>query len=152
MREPRGIPTGGQFAAQTRAEPDVPLDPLRDLADRGYVIDGFSTWQQGECLTYAQALINANPNLRGATLAEPDGDALDGSTGWTPVHHFAHDDEYAYDSLGRHRLPYHGVGRAGNLVFLDDDLDDYDEPYDDLLPAAAEHIAAHDILNRTPVV
>jgi len=40
-------------------------------------------------------------------------------------HVFAHDDEYAYDSLGRHPLPYTGVGPYPLRQLLDQDPADY---------------------------
>jgi hypothetical protein len=68
-----------------------------------------SMWQYGECHNYAKALVDNNPNLRyGMHIIEyPDPDDED-FTVREVQHVFAHDDEYAYDSLGKHKLPYDG--------------------------------------------
>jgi hypothetical protein len=73
-------------------------------------------WQQGECGTYAQALITARPELHlgVAGYKEPDG--------WAPQHYFVHDDSWAYDSLGAHPLPYRGIHGQFTHVELDHDL------------------------------
>lgn len=116
---------------------------LDHLAAAGYI-----TGQQGQCGTYACALLAANPNLRLGSLGEE-----------APGDHFvAHDDSYAYDSAGRHPLPYRGV--AGDLDFYPDvgTPEDWGLPDDEhgpegpaaALAAAADHSARHRILTRTP--
>ena len=70
---------------------------LEELAAEGWVTEDWFTWQQGMCFTYARALIEMSPCLRLGMLMD----------GW---HWFAHDGEYAWDSAGRHRLPYLGLG------------------------------------------
>jgi hypothetical protein len=99
---------------------------LRDLQQRGYCTDEWSRWQQGQCGTYAIALMRLKPQLRFGTLGSTrtgDGDA---SSGWTPEHHFAHDDTYAYDSAGQHPLPYHGVHGDADYYELDGAPGDWD--------------------------
>lgn len=94
------------------------------------ITDQWRTWQQGGCLEYALALISERPTLRFGSLEDDEG---------TVVHHFAHDDTYAYDSAGRHPLPYRGID--GDLTpLLDDFPTDYDEPDPELLPDAVAHI------------
>lgn len=67
-------------------------------------------WQQGMCDTYAMALIRLFPYLRLGAITESyesDGDPCELERHW-----FAHDDQHAYDSLGRHNLPYLGIEPA----------------------------------------
>lgn len=77
-----------------------------------------SRWQNGECGTYARALQLLRPDLRIGvlgTLSDPADPASD-----FELHHFiAHDDRYAYDSLGAHTLPYLGVNNQFNHAYLD---------------------------------
>ena len=63
--------------------------------------------------------------LRFGTLGITRAGGGDASSGWTPEHHFAHDDAYAYDSAGRHPLPYHGVHGEADYYELDGDPDDW---------------------------
>ena len=87
--------------------------------DAGYCIDEWFLWQRGWCRTYAMALIMARPSLRlGVAGYEEHGEY---APGWWPQHFFAHDDEFAYDSAGRHPLPYHGVDGDFDHVELDTD-------------------------------
>lgn len=75
-------------------------------------------WQHGLCDTYAKAMQELHPHLRLGTLR----------TDGLVDHWFMHDDEYAYDSLGRHRLPYTGFGPENEFFFeqsLDEDPHDY---------------------------
>lgn len=58
-------------------------------------------WQHGMCDTYALALLELHPQLRMGSLHDPVTEV--------DQHYFAHDDQYAYDSIGRHPLPYKGV-------------------------------------------
>jgi hypothetical protein len=116
------------------------MTDLADLQLAGYVIDEWSRWQQGYCGTYATALIQAVPGLRLG--------CLDGG------HHFtAHDDEFAYDSAGRHPLPYQGV--RGDMTWQPDagppsdwglpDDECGPEGPDEALAAALEHAARNNI-------
>jgi len=100
------------------------------------ITDEWRRWQQGGCLEYALALISLSPGLRFGSLTDSDG---------AVVHHFAYDDDYAYDSAGRHVHPYRGVD--GTLTpLLADFPSDYDEPDPDLIPDAVAHIIRHGIL------
>jgi hypothetical protein len=76
------------------------LDSLDTLRDAGYVTDEWARWQQGFCDVYALALMDSYPSLRFGVLFDSDG---------VERHFFAHDDQWAYDSAGRHPLPYRGV-------------------------------------------
>jgi 2'-5' RNA ligase len=73
-------------------------------------------WQHGMCDTYAKALIDMYPHLR---LGIADGGR----------HFFGHDDQYAYDSLGRHSLPYNGVNNDFTTVAYDQNPKDWFEYY-----------------------
>ena len=101
------------------------------------------------------ALIKLRPTLR---FGVADGNGF---------HVFAHDDSYAYDSAGRHPLPYLGVNGDGwetDDVRLDQDpklwlyLDSNGEPYwntstdtevkaDEMLAKAIDHATRHRILD-----
>ena len=118
---------------------------LEDVKAQGYNTDGWKKWQQGGCLEYAVGLTRLNPKLRFGTLVNHE----DGPTGETydiPTHHFAHDDSHAYDSSGKHPLPYHGVTGHADAAYLDDDPDDYDQAHEDDVHEAMEHAKAHGIL------
>ncbi len=81
-------------------------------------------WQQGLCGTYACALQREYPELRFGYL--DDG-----------AHFFAHDDVYAYDSLGRHPLPYRGI--EGNMYpALDSIAKDWGVPDEEAGPEGPE--------------
>lgn len=71
-----------------------------------------SRWQTGQCGTYARALQLLRPALRIGVLGVRDCD------GFQAAHFIAHDDIWAYDSLGRHTLPYLGVNNQFDMVFL----------------------------------
>jgi hypothetical protein len=60
-------------------------------------------YQTGLCGTYARVLKEIRPELRFGVAGEANE-----LGGYWPRHWFAHDNEYAYDSLGKHRLPYVG--------------------------------------------
>jgi hypothetical protein len=77
-------------------------------------------WQNGGCAEYALALVEKYPNLtlgvNGAVdMYDPDWEPWSEEPAplETVNHVFAHDDTYAYDSLGRHPLPYHTPWDAG---------------------------------------
>lgn len=115
---------------------------LDDLRRTGYVVDEWSRWQQGGCLAYAVALIELRPNLRLGTLAMTDGEYC------IPAHHFAYDDTYAYDSAGRHALPYRGVTFTADVVMLDEDVNEYDEVDPVEVLAAKNHCQRHNICSE----
>jgi len=63
-------------------------------------------WQRGACLTYAEALKACDPTLRWGIHYGPNTDPDWPEAQYEPMHVFVHDEKYAYDSLGRHPLPY----------------------------------------------
>ena len=90
------------------------------------------------CGTYAVALIAAHPQLRFGSLGVADTDG-----GWVLLHHFAHDDVYAYDSAGRHQLPYRGIEGDADVVLLDEQPDWYGVPQEEAGPEGpAPHLMA----------
>lgn len=121
---------------------------LAELEAEGWVTNEWSTWQQGECYTYALCLMQENPVLRLGMLMD----------GW---HWFAHDGEYAWDSAGRHKLPYLGLGSPydefGEIMRceLDERLvyrEHFDDgPDPDYVDAALTHIRRHNILTHQGV-
>lgn len=103
-------------------------------------------WQTGQCGIYALALMRAHPGLRLGALSETQED------GWLPFHFFAHDDAYAYDSAGRHRLPYLGLEGQADACELEigplswwgiPDDESGPEGHDSALEDAREHIRRH---------
>lgn len=91
--------------------------------------DEWEIWQQGRCGIYALALIKLDPSLRLGVL--DDG-----------IHFFAHDDEFAYDSAGRHRLPYVGIDGTLGPCELDQDPEVWGLPDDAVGPEGpAPHLA-----------
>lgn len=140
-RQPAGTAVGGQFATGARDESAVTLtapdlSTLQGVAAAGYCTDEWARWQQGGCLEYAVALTRARPGLRFGTLYDEDG---------LEAHHFAYDDVHAYDSAGRHPMPYRGL--AGDLrPGLDEDPAWYDEAHPDDVAAASEHIERNAVL------
>jgi hypothetical protein len=128
----------------------MPEPTLADLRAAGYCTDEWSRWQQGQCGTYATALIRKHPGLRFGTAGRTENGGGDASGGWWPAHHFAHDDQHAYDSAGRHPLPYHGVHGDMDYSELDGDPDDWGLPGEegtgpDDLAAALRHAARNRI-------
>lgn len=129
-------------------------ESLDAVADAGYVTDEWARWQRGLCAAYAVALVDAHPQLRFAVMGQSELGGGDASQGWRENHAFAHDDTHAYDSAGRHPLPYFGIEGDNDYVELDSDPEDWgyrDEFDDDLFVAAREHAARHEILTRDPV-
>jgi len=116
-------------------------------------------WQKGDCLTYAKGLQELDPSLRFGTAGYTELGNGDASGGWTPQHHFAHDDTHYYDSLGKHPLSSLGEPQADehkgqrdaayDHVELDGNADDWDEIYDDDLAAAKSHAQQYGVLRRT---
>lgn len=109
-----------------------------ELAQAGYVTDDWDKWQGGGCLEYAHALHQKYPHLGIGALVEHDGEFT------REQHFFAHDDDYAYDSAGRHSLPYRGVHDDFDMQ-SGIDLDDFDEPDPNLVAEARQHIDRHGI-------
>lgn len=100
------------------------------LAERGFCIDEWERWHQGCCGTYAVALIQLHPALRFGLIGDLEDDEFLGTTfNW--CHAIAHDDEYAYDAGGRHRLPYHGAWGDYHGQELDLNPADYGIPDED---------------------
>ena len=108
------------------------MKSLQELSESGYCIDEWRRWQQGYCLEYAHALLSLNSSLRLGVLDSGN-------------HFFAHDSQYAYDSAGRHELPYMGV-HGDMSQSLDQNPDWYDIPDDDEFPDAISHIIRNHIL------
>jgi hypothetical protein len=79
---------------------------LASLEAAGYVTDEWERWQQGQCGTYALALLRMQPSLRLGVCGITGNGGGDASGGWMAQHFYAHDDTHAYDSAGRHVLPY----------------------------------------------
>lgn len=79
-------------------------------------LSAMDEWQHGLCDCYALAMMQEHPHLRlgvaGTTFDDNGG-------GWWPNHYFAHDDTHAYDSLGKHPLPYNGSQGQFDHVELD---------------------------------
>lgn len=113
---------------------------LHEVAAAGYNTDEWSTWQQGKCGTYACGLQRLNSGLRFGTVEGGN-------------HFFAHDDTHAYDSAGRHPLPYSGI-EGGGRSSLDEEPEWYGVPHDEAGPegsevhvqAAMEHAQRHGVL------
>lgn len=110
---------------------------LDQLAQDGFVTDGWREWQQGGCIEYAHALKQRYPHLQVGIVSTP-GDEDD----WQ--HIFVHDNTHAYDSAGWHPLPYNGV-HGQFEQHLGHDLDWYDEPDPELVEQAHRHIDRHGI-------
>lgn len=108
------------------------MKSLVEVEAAGYCIAEWKRWQQGGCHVYASALIELMPHLRFGTLFCDEG---------IPQHHIAHDDEWAYDSAGRHPLPYLGLTTQMERCELDEDPEWYmDIYYGEDIPDAKMHI------------
>lgn len=122
-------PGGGQLAG------------LAAVEARGYCIDQWRTWCQGECFTYAVALIRMRPRLHFGTAGILQG-TLETivEDGWRPEHHFAHDEHWVYDAGGMHpRDGYSGVNGAFDYVEFDGNSEDWDQPDELLIAEAQDH-------------
>lgn len=120
---------------------------LQDLAERGYVTEDWDRWQQGNCGGYAVALIQAYPHLRlGGVDFWDDTDEETGELFDNPGHYVAHDDRFAYDSAGRHPLPYNGTRNDGRW------LPDIGTPADHGLDAKHGECGDYDDAERTAVI
>jgi hypothetical protein len=100
-------------------------------------------WQNGLCDCYALALLDRHPHLRlgGA-----------GSADFGPQHWFAHDERYAYDSLGAHPLPHLGIDGQFDTVWSEQDPEWWGLPEnggeDDIARASAELALSDPVLRR----
>jgi hypothetical protein len=118
------------------------------VTGKRYCADDWARWQQGLCFEYAVALTRLRPDLRFGTLFDDDE---------RDIHFFAHDDRWAYDSAGRHRLPYLGVHSPGREsrakgAWQDDEPTGYDLPDEDEVADAMAHAVRNGILEaRWPV-
>lgn len=107
------------------------MKSLVEVEEAGHCIAEWARWQQGGCCTYAVALIELRPHLRFGTLFCDEG---------IPQHHFAHDDEFAYDSAGKHPLPYLGIFGQMEECRLDEEPEWYYDIFDENeIPAAKAH-------------
>lgn len=109
----RNAPGGSQEPASGDAWNEFGLgdqDDWKVAATNWYEDPDQADFQHGLCDTYALAMLEMYPRLKWGTLYK-DG---------VPRHWFAHDDQYAYDSLGRHPLPYTGYGE--NEGYFDPEL------------------------------
>lgn len=105
------------------------FNSLKDVSAAGYNTDEWSRWQQGQCGTYACGLQQMRPDLGIGTF--------DGS------HFFAHDTTHAYDSAGRHPLPYTGIEGQAEHVELNVSAAEWGLPHEEAGPEGSEvHIAA----------
>lgn len=110
----------------------------------------FDRWSSGECGTYACALQQARPDLRLGVAGHKTAE------GFEPQHFFAHDDTHAYDSSGKHALPYHGARGQFGHAELEHDPKDWGLPGDEAGPegpepglrAAQEHARSIGLLPR----
>lgn len=137
--------TWGKIRELALGSKTASADSLVEVRKRGYCTDEWGRWQQGQCGTYAVALTQAKPGLRFGVAGTED---------FPDSHFFAHDDTHAYDSAGRHPLPYRGV--HGNLTQndLDSDPEDFGIPDEESGPegpgpnlaAAREHARRNRIL------
>lgn len=96
-------------------------------------MDDAWVFQQGLCGTYAVALIERHPHLRLGC-----GVICDGEGDWRVEHFFAHDDQYAYDSLGRHALPYLGIDGQLDGCWTDEHPDAWGLPGDEAGPEGVD--------------
>jgi len=87
-------------------------------APQGNLPDDY--WHAGGCAAYAAARLNARPEL---SLGVRGWEEEWG--GWTPDHFFAHADQYAYDSLGKHSLS--DMAQPGMELRLNEDDNDWEE-------------------------
>lgn len=111
-----------------------------DLNPKQFNMDEFSRWNQGQCGTYATALMKLNPKLRLGGIdfhnIEPDSEFAN------PGHFAAHDDTHAYDSTGRHPLPYRGIEAdeyPGRWIPDIGTPHDFGLPRDEAGPAGSDH-------------
>lgn len=119
---------------------DISLRTVAGLAALGYCVEEWEMWQQGQCVTYAHALIRLHPPLQLGVLGKIEDE------GWRESHQFAHDDQYAYDSAGRHPLPYLGVHEDNDYAVLGQGLDWYDGPDERLIERAQAHALRNGII------
>lgn len=117
---------------------------LDRLKREGYCTDEWKRWQGGGCGTYATALIHAHPHLKLGVSGYTFKGGGDASEGWGTDHFFAHDKTHAYDSAGKHPLPYLGVHAEKRRDYVEtghdpedwEDADDEGESHEDALAHA----------------
>lgn len=122
-----------------------------DEFDAGWVTDEWERWQQGDCLQYAAALLELRPDLHsgsfGDTYTDEDLDP-EYATSHMVNHHFVTDGTWAWDSAGRHRMPYLGIDGTADFCWEDDPVEDYEEIIPEAVVAAKDHARRHDIFNH----
>ena len=122
----------------------------KDYQERGYNHHGWREWQQGNCLEYAHALIRENPSLRFGVMGWANEDS-NGEKFDIASHYFAHDDKHAYDSAGKHPLPYKGIDpdktNHADWSRTDQDPDEHELPDEDTINLARKHVREHGILD-----
>lgn len=104
--------------------PDIDEEDLDSVRRAGYASEDYEYWQFGQCATYARALMQMKPSLKFGAMGVGSGEHK------YPTHYFAHDDRHAYDSAGRHPLPYHGITHHADYSELDQDPHDPRVPLD----------------------
>ena len=90
-------------------------EDLDSVRRAGYATEDYERWQFGQCATYARALMQMKPGLKFGVMGVGSGEHK------YPTHFFAHDNRYAYDSAGRHPLPYRGITHHADYCDLDQD-------------------------------
>ncbi len=124
---------------------------LDEIAARGHVVDMWEHWMQGWCLDYAVALTRVDPALKFGTFGFKEDE-----NSFLIQHHFAHDATHAYDSAGRHPLPYVGILPNGNyrdpsaewFCWTEDTAMGYEVPDETEIERAVAHIERHGILKH----
>lgn len=119
-------------------------------AKAGYCTDEWDRWQKGQCGTYATGLMQERPDLRLGGVDFNNDPGFD-----NPTHFVAHDDQHAYDSAGRHPLPYGGIRGEGRWLPDLGSPEDYGIPDDEAGPegvepnisAAREHARRNEIFS-----
>jgi hypothetical protein len=113
------------------------------IGSNRYCIDEWHRWQQGECFEYAVALTRLRPELMFGTLFDDDE---------RDIHFCAHDATHAYDSAGKHPLPYIGLAAPGRTylasgAWQDNEISAYDVPNETVVADAMKHAVRHGILD-----
>ncbi len=107
-------------------------DTLAGLYEAGYVTDEWRRWQQGQCGTYALALLSTRPGLKAMEAGRVTDDGFHETE-----HFYVTDGTWAYDSAGRHPMPYLGID--GRMEYAEETcLAWYGIPEDETGPEDAE--------------
>lgn len=125
------------------------LDTLEAVALAGYCVDEFERWCQGDCDTYAVALMRMKARLHFGVAGQLTGtlETID-RDGWMPRHFFAHDEHWVYDAAGMHpREGYAGIHGDFDYVEFDGDPADWDPIDEDLIEAAQDHARRNGIFS-----